>query len=98
MPKARETPSRLQGIAVGDRLQEAGHVTAHLWKMKQGMEERIEFLKLWAAMGKGCHKETLRGTSAKHKGQDSGEAEAQEPRPILKWTDQRREKLLKGVT
>jgi hypothetical protein len=46
MPKARETTSSLQGITVGDRLQEAGHVSADPWKMKQGMEESIEFLQL----------------------------------------------------
>jgi hypothetical protein len=46
MPKARETPSSLQGITVGDRLQEAGHVTTRCWQMKQGMEESIEFLQL----------------------------------------------------
>ena len=46
MPKARETTSSLQGIAVRDRLQEAGHVSADPWKMKQGMEESIEFLQL----------------------------------------------------
>src|SRR5229473_1339121 len=97
MPKARETPSRLQGIAVGDRLQEAGHVTACPRKMKQGVEERIEFLHLWATMGKGCHKETLSGTSAKQKGQEIGEPSAKDPCPIMKGTDQRREKLLKGV-
>ena len=34
MLKARETTSRLQGGTVGDRLQEAGHVTARPWKMK----------------------------------------------------------------
>jgi hypothetical protein len=98
VPKARETPSRLQGIAVGDRLQEAGHVTACPWKMKQWMEERIEFLQLWATMGKGCHKETLRGPGAEHPRQEIGEPEAPDPCPIMKGTDQRREKLLKGVT
>jgi hypothetical protein len=98
MFKAREMSSRLQGIAVGDRLQEAGHVTACPWKVKQRREERVEFLLLRATMGKGCHKETLRGTSAEHPRQEIGESEAPEPCPIMKGTDQRREKLLKGVT
>jgi hypothetical protein len=97
MPKARETPSRLQGIAVGDRLQEAGHVTARERLMKQGMEERVEFCQLEATMGKGGHKETLSGTRAEQKGQEIGEPSAKDPCPILKGTDQGREKLLKGV-
>jgi hypothetical protein len=97
MPKSRETPSRLQGVTVGDRLQEAGHITARKCLMKQGMEESIEFLHLWATMGKGCHKETLSGTSAEQKGQGIGEPSPKDPCSVMKGTDQRREKLLKGV-
>jgi hypothetical protein len=97
MPKGRETTSCLQGETIGDRLQEAGHVTAHSWKMKQGMEKSIQFLQLWATMGKGCHKETLSGTSAKHPGQEIGEPSPKDPCPILERTDQRREKVLKGI-
>jgi hypothetical protein len=97
VPKARETPSRLQGITVGDRLQEAGHVTARECLMKQGMEERIEFLQLWATMGKGGHKQTLSGTSTKHPRQEIGEPDVKGPCPVMKGTDQRREKVLKGI-
>jgi len=97
MLKARETTSRLQGGTVGDRLQEAGHVSTDPWKMKQGMEESIEFLQLWTTMGKGCNKQTLSGTSAKHPGQEIGEPSPKDPCPIMERTDQRREKVLKGI-
>jgi hypothetical protein len=97
MPKARETTSRLQGGTVGDRLQEAGHVTTRPWKMKQRVEESLEFLQLWTTMGKGCNKQALSGTSAKHPGQEIGEPSPKDPCPILERTDQRREKVLKGI-
>jgi hypothetical protein len=48
-------------------------------------------------MGKGCHKETLSGTSAEQKGQEIGEPSPKDACPILKGTDQRREKLLEGI-
>jgi hypothetical protein len=97
MPKARETTSSLQGITVGDCLQEAGHVTARPWKMKQGMEEGIEFLQLWTTMGKSGNKQTLSGTSAKHPRQEIGEPDAKDTCPILERADQRREKVFKGI-
>jgi len=97
MLKARETTSCFQGVALGDRLQEAAHVTTRPWKMKQRMEESIEFIQLWTTMGKGCHKQTLSGTSAKHPGQDIGEPYPKDPRPIMERADQGREKVLKGI-
>src|SRR5260370_14051912 len=97
MLKARETTSCFQGVAIGDRLQEAGHVTTRPWKMKQGMEESLEFLQLWTTMGKGCNKQTLSGTSAKHPGQEIGEPYPKDTCPIMERTDQRREKVLKGI-
>src|SRR5260370_35155156 len=60
--------------------------------MKQGMEESIEFLQLWTTMGKGGHKETLSGTSAKHPGQEIGEPDAKDTCPIMERADQRRGK------
>src|SRR5260370_16107382 len=97
MLKARETTSCFQGVAIGDRLQEAGHVTTRPWKMKQGMEESLEFLQLWTTMGKGCNKQTLSGTSAKHPGQEIGEPYPKDTCPIMERTDQRREKKLKSI-
>src|SRR5260370_3662527 len=97
MLKARVETSRLQGVASGDRLQEAGHVTTRPWKMKQGMEESLEFLQLWTTMGKGCNKQTLSGTSAKHPGQEIGEPYPKDTCPIMERTDQRREKVLKSI-
>src|SRR2546426_8724751 len=94
MLKARETTSRLQGGTVGDRLQEAGRVSTDPWQMKQGMEESIEFLQLWTTMGKGCNKQTLSGTSAKHQGQEIGEPSPKDACPIMERTDQRRGKKL----
>src|SRR5260370_16675761 len=64
--------------------------------MKQGMEESIEFLQLWTTMGKGGHKETLSGTSAKHPGQEIGEPDAKDTCPIMERADQRREKFFKS--
>src|SRR5260370_27544379 len=69
MLKARETTSCFQGVAIGDRLQEAGHVTTPPLKIKQRMEERLKVLKLWTTMGKGFNKQTLNGTRAKQLGQ-----------------------------
>src|SRR5260370_25916074 len=97
MLKARETTSCFQGVAIGDRLQEAGHVTTRPWKMKQGMEESLEFLQLWTTMGKGCNKQTLSGTSAKHPGQEIGEPYPKDTCPIMERTDQRREKKVKSI-
>src|SRR5260370_18529084 len=65
--------------------------------MKQGMEESIEFLQLWTTMGKGGHKETLSGTSAKHPGQEIGEPDAKDTCPIMERADQRREKMFKRI-
>jgi hypothetical protein len=48
-------------------------------------------------MGKGGHKETLSGTSAKHPGQEIGEADAKDTCPIMERADQRREKVFKGI-
>src|SRR5215467_9276062 len=48
-------------------------------------------------MGKGGYKETLSGTSAKHPGQEIGEADAKDPCSIMERADQRREKLFKGI-
>src|SRR5258708_39693097 len=65
--------------------------------MKQGMEESLEFLQLWTTMGKGCNKQTLSGTSAKHPGQEIGEPYPKDTCPIMERTDQRREKMLKRI-
>jgi len=97
MVEAGEGASSFQSVAIGDSPQEARYFAADFRKMEQGMEEGVEFRLAWATMRKGRNKQALGGTGAEHPCQEIDKLDAEDTCSIMEGTDQRREKLFKGI-
>src|SRR5260370_28863692 len=72
-------------------------MASHRRQMKEGIEGSVEFCRIWATMGKGRNKQALRGTRAEYPRQEIGELDAKDTCSIIERTDQRWEKLFKGI-
>src|SRR5258707_10439063 len=65
--------------------------------MEQRIEGGVKLCRIQALVGKGSDKQTLDALRLECPRQKIGEPYAKETRPIMKRTDERREKLFKGI-
>src|SRR5258707_15637739 len=65
--------------------------------MEQRIEGGVKLCRIQALVGKGSDKQTLDALRLECPRQKIGEPYAKETRPIMKRTDERREKLLKRI-